>query len=194
MRIIVIAGPNGAGKTSFAMEYLEAEGAGRPFVNGDDIAASLSPENPAAMAGEAGRIALRQIEVYANSGVDFAMETTLSGRAYPVRFRRWKARGYRVAIVYLRLPDAEYAVARVAQRVAEDGHDIPEAVIRRGFARNWANSLGLYRDVADEWRVYDNSVRPPRLLQESAGWRAAPLWPVTGARRHGTVPPGTLTR
>ena len=43
------------------MEYLKGEGAGRPFVNGDDIAARLSPENSAAVAGEAGRIALRQM-------------------------------------------------------------------------------------------------------------------------------------
>ena len=89
MRIIVIAGPNGAGKTSSAMEYLEAEGAGRPFVNGDDIAAGLSPENPAAVAAEAGRITLRQMEAYVDSGVDFAVETTLSGRAYAVRVSRW---------------------------------------------------------------------------------------------------------
>ena len=173
MRIIVFAGPNGAGKTSFAMEYLEGEGegAGLPYVNGDDIAARLSPENPAAVAGRAGRIALRQMEAHVDSGVDFALETTLSGRAYAVRIRRWQARGYRVAIVYLRLPEADYAVARVAQRVAEGGHDIPEAVIRRRFARSWANFIELYRDVADEWRVYDTSVDPPRLLQESAGWK-----------------------
>ena len=48
MRIIVVAGPNGAGKSAFAAEYLKKEGAGRLFVNGDDIAARLNPENPAA--------------------------------------------------------------------------------------------------------------------------------------------------
>ena len=88
MRIIVIAGPNGAGKTSFAMEYLKGKGAGLAFVNGADIAARLSPENPAAVAGEAGRIALRQMEAYVDSGMDFAVETTLSGRAYAVGIRR----------------------------------------------------------------------------------------------------------
>ena len=171
MRIIVIAGPNGAGKSTFAAEYLKKEGAARPFVNGDDIAANLSPENPAAVAREAGRVALQQMEANVDSGVDFAVETTLSGQAYAARIRRWQARGYRIAIIYLRLPNAEYAVDRVAQRVAEGGHDIPEAVVRRRFARSWANFLELYRDVADEWQVYDNSVRPPRLLQESAGWQ-----------------------
>lgn len=169
MKIIIIAGPNGAGKSTFAAEYLEREGAGRPFVNGDDIAAMLNPENPAAVAQEAGRQALRQMEAYVTDGVDFALETTLSGRAYATRIRRWQARGYRVAIIYLRLPSAEYAVERVAQRVAEGGHEIPEAVVRRRFVRSWTNFRELYREVADEWQVYDNSVRPPRLMQESRG-------------------------
>ncbi len=171
MRIVVIAGPNGAGKSTFAAEYLKREGARRPFVNGDDIAAKLSPDNPAAVAREAGRVALRQMEAYVDSGVDFAVETTLSGRAYAARIRRWQARGYRIAIIYLRLPDADFAVDRVVQRVVEGGHDIPEAVVRRRFARSWANFLELYRDLADEWQVYDNSVRPSRLLQESAEWQ-----------------------
>lgn len=171
MRIIVIAGPNGAGKSSFAAEYLKREGAGRPFVNGDDIAARLNPVDPAAAAQEAGRIVLRQTEAYVAGGTDFAVETTLSGRAYAARIRRWQARGYRVAIIYLRLPSADHAVERVAQRVAEAGHDIPEAVVRRRFVRSWANFRDLYQEVADEWLVYDNSVRPPLLLEESGGWQ-----------------------
>ena len=145
MRIIVVAGPNGAGKSAFAAEYLKKEGAGRPFVNGDDIAARLNPENPAARPRrKAGRIALQQMKAYVASGTDFAVETTLSGRAYAARIRRWQARGYRVAIIYLRLPSAEHAVERVAQRVAEGGHDIPESVVRRRFVRSWANFLDLY--------------------------------------------------
>lgn len=171
MKIIVIAGPNGAGKSTFAAEYLRREGAGRPFVNGDDIAAKLNPEDPAAAAQAAGRIALRQIEAYVASGTDFAVETTLSGRAYARRIRYWQAKGYRVAIVYLRLPSAEYAVERVAQRVTEGGHDIPEAVVHRRFGRSWTNFRDLYREVADEWLVYDSSVRPPLLIEESPGWQ-----------------------
>ncbi|MYK67100.1 MAG: hypothetical protein F4022_11565, partial [Gemmatimonadetes bacterium] len=135
------------------------------------IAAQLNPDDPAAAAQEAGRIALRRMEAHVASGTDFAVETTLSGRAYARRIRHWQERGYRVAIIYLRLPSAEYAVERVAQRVAEGGHDIPEAVVRRRFDRGWANFRGLYREVADEWLVYDSSVRPPLLMEESPGWQ-----------------------
>ena len=170
MRIIVIAGPNGAGKSIFAAEYLQLEGSRRPFVNGDDIAAVLNPADPATAAREAGRLALRQMDAYVASETDFAIETTLSGRAYVRRIKGWQAHGYRVAIIYLRLPSADHAVRRVARRVRQGGHDIPEDVIRRRFTRSWTNFVDLYRQMADEWRVYDTSVRPPRLLEASAHW------------------------
>ena len=171
MRIIVIAGPNGAGKSTLARHYLKDEPGSPPFVNGDEIAARLNPEDPDAAALEAGRMALRQTEAYVKASEDFAIETTLSGRGYAARIRRWQAVGYRVTIIYLRLSSADQAVARVARRVREGGHDIPEAIARRRFERSWNNFVRLYRDLADEWQLYDNSGSEPALIAESAGWR-----------------------
>jgi len=171
MRIIVIAGPNGAGKTTFAREYLKREGGNPTFINGDDIAARLNPDDLGQAAQQAGRMALRQMAEHVATGKDFVVETTLSGRAYAAKIRRWRARGYRVAVIYLRIPSADFAVKRVARRVGEGGHNIPEAVIRRRFERGWANFEGLYREVADEWQLYDNSGGAPVLLAESEGWR-----------------------
>ena len=172
MRVVVIAGPNGAGKSTFAAEYLGREGEGPPFVNGDDIAADLNADDPGAVAVVAARIALGRMDALVADGADFAFESTLSGRAYAARLRRWQAKGYRVSVVYLRLATAEQAVERVARRVAEGGHDIPEAVVRRRFARSWRNFLELYRDVADEWQLYDNSGSESILVAQSPGWRA----------------------
>ncbi len=172
MRILVIAGPNGAGKTTFARRYLKREGDRRRFVNGDEIAARLRPDDPGAVAQQAGRLALREMEAHVARGEDFATESTLSGRTYAKRIRRWQAAGYRVAIIYLRLPSVDHAVARVARRVREGGHQIPEAVIRRRFERSWRNFRDLYRKVVDGWRVYDNSGEGPVLLEESEEWNA----------------------
>lgn len=61
-RCIIIAGPNGAGKTTFAMEFLPHEGQCPVFINADLIAAGLSPFNPEAVAIQAGKIMLRQME------------------------------------------------------------------------------------------------------------------------------------
>lgn len=172
MKILVIAGPNGAGKTTFARRYLKREGDRRRFVNGDDIAARLWPDDPVAIAQKAGRVALREMEAHVAKGEDFAIETTLSGRAYAKRIRRWQAAGYRVAIIYLRVSNADHCVARVARRVREGGHQIPEPVIRRRFERSLRNFRDLHRNVVDGWRVYDNSGEVPVLLEESEEWNA----------------------
>ena len=197
MKIIVIAGPNGAGKTTFAREYLTKEIPGLRFVNGDDIAAELNPSAPDAAAQQAGRIALRRMEAYVANREDFAIETTLSGRAYAARIRRWQAKGYRVAVIYLRLPSADHAVRRVTQRVSEGRHDVPEPVIRRRFARSWDNFVELYRDVADEWQVYDNSGPVPILVARSKGWdgvrESRRRWPV-GVGSDGRPPRANVIR
>ncbi len=169
MRVIVIAGPNGAGKTSFAKDYLHLGVGSPPFVNGDEIAARLSPSDPGAVALEAGRIALQRMEACVTEGKDFAIETTLSGRRLASRFGRWKASGYRVTMIYLRLASADQAVERVAQRVAEGGHQIPEAVVRRRFGRSRGNFRRIYQEIADDWQVYDNSGQAPILVAQSDG-------------------------
>lgn len=164
MKLLVIAGPNGAGKTTFSRRYLQFAGAEIPFVNGDEIAAGLNPEAPEAAAQQAGRIALKRMESYEAQRMDFAFETTLSGRSYARRLIKWREHGYRIGLVYLRLPSAHHVVERVARRVTEGGHDIPEPVARRRFVRSWRNFVELYRPIADEWLVYDTSSRSPTLV------------------------------
>lgn len=131
---LIIAGPNGAGKTTFAREFLPREGM-LHFVNADLIAAGLSPLKPAMANLLAGRVFLSELDRLANSGADFAFESTLSGRAYVERINRWKARGYRVEIVYLCLASPEIALKRIAARVKEGGHNVPTADVRRRFIR-----------------------------------------------------------
>lgn len=185
MRTVVIAGPNGTGKSTFAAEYLGAEGGSPPIVNGDDIAAELNPADLGTVAARAARIALTRMDALAVKGADFMVESTFSGQPYAVRLRRWQARGYRVSIVYQRLSSTDQAVERVARRVVEGGHHVPEAVVRRRFERSRSNFLELHRDVADEWRVYDNS-EPPILMARSPDWRSVLERRVSGYAESGT--------
>jgi len=60
------------------------------------------------------------------------------------------------------------AIARVKQRVREGGHDVPDAVIRRRFYAEWHNFETLYRDLADDWVLYDNSGEQPLVLTEES--------------------------
>jgi predicted ABC-type ATPase len=136
---LIIAGPNGAGKTTFAREFLPNEAGCPIFVNADLIAAGLAPFAPESAALLAGRLMLEQLEQHFRARQSFAFETTLAGRAYLRHIQRWRAAGYRVKLIYLRLASAEEAIARVAQRVAQGGHHIPEETIRRRFGAGLHN-------------------------------------------------------
>jgi len=164
---LIIAGPNGAGKTTFAREFLPREGGIVHFVNADLIAAGLSPLKPSNAALAAGRVFLSELDRLSGTRKDFAFESTLSGLTYVERIKRWKREGYRINLVYLRLATPEVALKRIAARVKEGGHHVPAADVRRRFVRSWRNFENAYRPLCDAWWLYDASVRPPALLEES---------------------------
>lgn len=166
-RAVLIAGPNGAGKTTFAREYLPDEPDAPRFLNADLIAAGLSPFDPERAALRAGRLLLSLIDETVIRRDSFAVETTLSGSGYARAIPAWQAAGYRVTVLFLRLPSEDVAVARVAERVRQGGHDIPVPTIRRRFHAGWRNFRTLYAPLADEWLLFDNAGDVPVLLARS---------------------------
>ncbi|SMP76262.1 Predicted ABC-type ATPase [Desulfonatronum zhilinae] len=136
------------------------------FINADLIASGLSPFAPEKAALQAGRLMLKEIYRHVRLNESFAFETTLAGRGYAVRFPVWQAAGYRIKLIFLRLASVDLAIERVAVRVKQGGHDIPEAVIRRRYEAGWRNFRVLYRDRVDFWQVFDNSRDVPVLLEE----------------------------
>ena len=164
-KIIILAGPNGAGKTTFARAFLPAEAELPRFINADQIAAGLAAFAPETAAIRAGRLMLEEIAICAGRGDSFAFETTLSGLSYLRSIRQWRVRGYRVSLYFLSLPTAEMAIARVALRVSQGGHDVPEAVIRRRFASGLDNFNRHYKLAVDDWALYDNTGATPVLLE-----------------------------
>jgi predicted ABC-type ATPase len=163
-RILIIAGPNGAGKTTFAKEFLPNEADCPIFVNADLIAAGIAPFAPESAALRAGRLMLEEIDRHAAAQNSFAFETTLAGRAYLHRIREWKRSGYRIELYFFRLNSAEDAIARVATRVSQGGHHIPEDVIRRRFAIGYENFKALYAPLVDHWVLFDSTKSKPTVL------------------------------
>ena len=163
-KIIIIAGPNGAGKTTFARDFLPAEAQTLRFINADLIAAGLAPFNPESAAFKAGRLMLEEIDDCVEAGVSFAFETTLSGLVYLKKIAVWQAMGYQVKLWFLSLPNEDIAVSRVALRVAQGGHNIPEDVIRRRFKAGLENFYNYYSKVVNSWALYDNYGINPKLL------------------------------
>lgn len=166
-QILIIAGPNGAGKTTFAREYLQAFKQPIDFINADLIAAGLNPMRPEQAAVAAGRLMLEEIDRRVMRQDSFAIETTLSGLVYARRIPGWRSIGYKVRLIFLRIESIELAKQRVAQRVLSGGHDIPAHVIQRRHRKGWHNLHAIYKDLVDEWLVFDNAGNEPQLIGAS---------------------------
>jgi predicted ABC-type ATPase len=162
--VYVIAGPNGAGKTTFATQFLPDFVDCRQFLNADLIAAGLSPFAPETQNIRAGRLLLERIEELSNARQDFGFETTLSGRGHARLLAKMRQSGYRVLLFFLWLLSANLAVERVANRLQQGGHTVPEDVVRRRFASGLSNLFQLYRSRVDGWWLLDGRSLPPTLI------------------------------
>lgn len=165
-KILILAGPNGAGKSTFAREFLPNEAACPVFINADLIAAGLSPFQPELAAIKAGKLMLKEMAEHSEHGRSFAFETTLAGRGYIGMIRNWRKLGYEVKLFYLSLSNTEEAIARIAERVAQGGHHVPDAVVRRRFESGLLNFKAIYRFEVNYWRWYDNSGDTPIMIDE----------------------------
>jgi predicted ABC-type ATPase len=165
--LYLFAGSNGAGKTTFARAYLRQLDPIPRFLNADEIARGLSPLDPQKLSVKAGKLLLREIHDCIESGISFGLESTLSGTTHAKLLERAKSLGYQIELHYLWIPSPALAIRRIRQRVKMGGHSIPEAEVRRRFARSRANLIQLYGPLADTWQVWDNRNEPPSLILSS---------------------------
>jgi len=154
--LYIIAGCNGAGKTTASITILPEILKCKEFVNADSIAAGLSPFNVESVAFEAGRIMLQRIPRLMEDKEDLAFETTLSTRSYVSLIQKARKNGYKITLLYFWLKSPEIAKQRVAKRVSQGGHNIPDEVIERRYYRGISNLLNLYIPIVDKWTVFDN--------------------------------------
>jgi len=164
--VYIIAGPNGSGKTTFAVKFLPEYVRCPNFVNPDLIAQGLSPFSPGAAAIKAGKLVLEQIHQFANRAVDFAFESTLSGKLYVNLFRTLKEKGYKVHLFFLWIPNANLAISRIKSRVAQGGHNVPTQDVLHRFGRSIFNFFRLYQPLADSWMLFNNAGPNPVLIAE----------------------------
>lgn len=159
----VVGGPNGAGKTTFFTKLLRGSPA-IEFVNADIVAQALNDKAPETVAIDAGREVLKRLRQHEKERNDFAFEATLSGVWHAKYLQGLREAGFRIAIYFLWLRTEDLAVERVKERRRRGGHDIPEEDIRRRYLRSAYNMQYLYRHIAHDWFLYDNSDPPPKLI------------------------------
>tara|TARA_R110000737_G_scaffold353270_2_gene403706 strand:- start:1115 stop:1519 length:405 start_codon:yes stop_codon:yes gene_type:complete len=111
---------------------------------------------------------LRRINILLKSGESFAFETTLSTRSYVKFVERAKQLGYQITCLFFLLISEELAISRVATRVIEGGHNIPEEVIRRRYNGGLKNFFNLFLQKVDNWLFVDNSGDNYEIIAEGS--------------------------
>lgn len=174
----LIAGPNGAGKSTL-FDLVIGPVTKLEFVNADVIAAREWPGDESAHAYDASRLAAARRDELLAARASFVTETVFSHESKVDLVRTASASGYLVTVHVVLVPE-ELAVARVANRVENHGHAVPEEKIRSRYERLWplvAEAIGL----ADAAHVYDNTSasEPFRLVAtyDRGVAIAKPAWP-----------------
>jgi predicted ABC-type ATPase len=157
-QILVLAGTNGSGKSSVAGAFLRSNGG--TYFDPDEVARSLTTSHPSLAIREANSLAWhegkRRLETAIAAGAHFNLESTLGGQSITRLLQHAIDVGSEVVVWYVALANPELHLERVRARVAEGGHAIAAAEIRKRYDTSRLNLIELMPGLA-ELRVHDNS-------------------------------------
>jgi len=158
---MVLAGPNGSGKSSLrrsdGFRRTMREAGDPEVIDRDAIARDLPPElGPEERRRTAGREVARRSDAAFRERRSLLIETLLAAEGKLDMLREAAEAGYRIELHYVCLESADGSLQRVARRVAEGGHDVPEVNVRRYFSRSLDN-LPAALAASDSFILYDNS-------------------------------------
>jgi predicted ABC-type ATPase len=161
--LFILAGPNGAGKSTL-YETVVKPRIKAPFINADIIQRDELKDSAMEAAYTAAKIAETRRAEYIAERKSFVAESTFSHPSKLDLITQAQTAGFRVVTYHVNVRSPNLSVARVANRVTEGGHDVPEEKIRKRYELNQP----LIREAilkSDYAFVYDNSVlnKPPRL-------------------------------
>ena len=126
----LLAGGNGSGKSTFYRTQLATRGI--PFVNADILAKELYPYAPELHSYDAAILATQMRLQLLREGRNFCFETVFSHPSKIDFVAKAKTMGYEIILAFIHLNIVSLNQARIAQRVSEGGHNVPdEKVINR---------------------------------------------------------------
>jgi len=153
--LFIVAGANGSGKSTFCSEFLQVKQI--PFLNADEIAKEICPENMESVAIAAGKELYKRLDKVFENKESFAIESTLAGKNYIRVIQKAKELNYEITLIYVFLENENVCINRVRTRVLKGGHNVPEEDIKRRYFRSKYNFWNLYKDLVDNWEIYYNS-------------------------------------
>jgi len=132
--VVAIAGSNGAGKSTLFHAHLADTGL--RFVNADELAAEMGVG-----AYEAAELAASLRAGLVSQRESFVFETMLSDPvgAKVAELVETVRNGMHVVMVFIRVDSPETSKQRVAMRVMQGGHDVPDEKLEARFQRTLAN-------------------------------------------------------
>lgn len=117
--LYIFAGVNGAGKSTFYINQLESNDFYGARINSDEIVREFGDWNNSIDQNRAGRLAIKLRNSYLEKGIDFNIETTLSGHSIVNFIQKAKENEYNITLFYVGLKSVELSKQRVAIRVAK---------------------------------------------------------------------------
>ena len=151
----IFAGVNGAGKTSIYKSIYYKENVAEKRINTDEMVARLGSWQDNNIQMKCARQAVKLIRTYIFEGISFNQETTLSGKSIISNIRLAKEKGFYITMNYIGVESVEIAKERVAIRVRNGGHGIPDEAIERRYSDSLEN-LNKVINICDKINIYDN--------------------------------------
>ncbi len=127
--LVLLGGANGAGKSTLASKYVPEFIANGTFLNADNVARELRPDNAEAAALVAGREIVPRRKELIPSRISFCVETTLASRKLLLLVTQANEIGYLTRLIFLFTPTSQLNEFRVKQRVMSGGHNIETETI-----------------------------------------------------------------
>ena len=162
----IVAGPNGSGKSSlYNRTDIEGWGGSVWIINPDLLTATIV-EHESISLNEANLAAVNRIEQWLESSIQtyqtIGVETVLSSGKYRRLVDFAHERGFEVRMLFVMLQSLELQLARIKERVARGGHDVPADKVAARRARSF-EQFCWFAMHADLTFVFDNSAATPKL-------------------------------
>jgi len=157
-KLTIFAGINGVGKSTlynfqkcrYYKEYMGER------VNPDEILQNFNGDwREARDIMKSGRIAIQKIKECLEENKSFNWETTILSHYVISKMKEAKEKGYQVDLYFIGTHSVENSLNRIAKRVENGGHGIPEKLVKARFEKQFYN-VDRAMNIADTVVFHDN--------------------------------------